>query len=433
MTRLTFADRVLLSLFLSLVFAAPAAATNGMYLVGYGAEVAGRAGANLAVADRSLGLQANPAGIAQMQGQHFGIDGQLLVPKLDFVDPYGHAIDAKSSVFAMPSLSYVRGAKASPWTFGAGLISQGGMGATFEGYQTPFGTTDGTYSEVRFLTLTPTVAYAVNEDVAVGVSLNAGYSDVKFRFYPNTSYYDGGTGYGFFGADLTERAKAWNWSTRVGAMWTATPRLQFGAMYQTKTQGDYENGKLGLNQSAIGLGEVTYDAKVEGFAWPAQFGGGVQVRPADRWMITADVRRYLWTDAMKEIDVRGSNPDAASPVTAPVMAFVFNWRDVWATSVGAEYRATPALTLRAGWNDGQNPVPDGTLNPLFPAITEQHVTAGGSWTWGGNSLHLAVERAFESGQTNPNTDPNVNPFGPGSRVDHSQWTLSAGFSRAFSR
>lgn len=210
------------------------------------------------------------------------------------------------------------------------------MGATFEGYQTPFGTTDGTYSEVRFLTLTPTVAYAVNEDVAVGVSLNAGYSDVKFRFYPNTSYYDGGTGYGFLrrGPHPSARLKAWNWSTRVGAMWTATPRLQFGAMYQTKTQGDYENGKLGLNQSAIGLGEVTYDAKVEGFAWPAQFGGGVQVRPADRWIITADVRRYLWSDAMKEIDVRGSNPDAASPVTAPVMAFVFNWRDVWATSVG---------------------------------------------------------------------------------------------------
>ncbi len=115
------------------------------------------------------------------------------------------------------------------------------------------------------------------------------------------------------------------------------------------------------------------------------------------------------------------------------MTFVFDWDDAWTTALGAEYRANDALTLRAGWNYGQNPVPDGTLNPLFPAITEQHVTAGASWAWGAHSLHAALERAFEADQTNPNTDPNVNPFGPGSRVQHSQWTFSLGYGLALSR
>jgi hypothetical protein len=59
---------------LLLRLAAPAFATNGMYLAGYGSEAAGRAGTNLAVADRALGLQANPAGIAQLQGQHPSVD-----------------------------------------------------------------------------------------------------------------------------------------------------------------------------------------------------------------------------------------------------------------------------------------------------------------------------------------------------------------------
>jgi long-chain fatty acid transport protein len=428
-------------IFATLVVAVPALATNGMYLAGYGSEVAGRAGTNLAVADRALGLQANPAGIAQLQGQHFSVDLQTLSPTLHYGgDPFGNAIDGKHNLFEMPSLSYVSGAHGSPWTWGLGLISQGGMGATFEGYTTPFGTKDGTYSEVRFLTFTPTVAYAVNEDLAIGVSGNAGYSDVKFRFFPNTSYYNNnGTpqnpadDVGFFGANLADRAKAFNTSARLGLMWAATPQVQVGAIYQTKTQGKYKHGTLALNQSAIGLGEVKYDAVVDGFTWPEQYGAGVQLRLLPRAMLAFDVRRYNWSDAISKIEVRGSNPDKASPVTAPVMPFVFDWKDVWAFGVGGEYRLREALTLRGGWNFGENPVPANTLNPLFPAITTQHATLGCGYTWAGNTVNLALERAFEVTQKNTNPDPNVNPFGPGATVSHSQWTFSVGFSRAFAR
>lgn len=425
----------------ALLWATVASATNGMYLAGYGSEAAGRAGTNLAIADRALGLQANPAGIAQLQGQHLSVDLQLLAPSLRYGgDPFGNALDGESAVFTMPSLSYVRGARTSPWTWGIGLISQGGMGATFEGYRTPFGTVDDTYSEVRFVTVSPTVAYAINDRLAVGASFNGGYSDLKFRFWPHTSFYsDMGTpldpadDMAFFGANLAERVKTWNASGRFGLMWTPVPRLQMGAIYQTRTSGDYRDGKLILNQSALGLGAVAYDARIDGFTWPDQFGFGVQVRPADRWTLAADARRYLWSGSVEVIEVTGASPDRATPVSTVRMPFVFEWRDEWVLSLGGEYRATDALTLRAGWNFGENPVPAATLNPLFPATVQQHATVGLGWTWAGNTLNVAVERGFEASETNPNTNGNVNPFGPGATVDHSQWTLSLGFSRAFSR
>jgi long-chain fatty acid transport protein len=435
------AKRALAAMPLALLLATPALATNGMYLAGYGSEAAGRAGTNLAIADRALGLQANPAGIAQLQGQHWSADLQMLAPRLTFgVTPEADKLDAKGSIFNMPSLSYVRGSKGSPWAYGFGLISQGGMGATFNNLDTPFGTKDGTFSEVRFLTATPTLAYAINEDLSFGASVNAGYSDVTFRFYPGTTYYNnGGTpadpsdDIGFFGLNLNKRARAFNYSGRLGAMWAATPQVQFGAMYQTKTHGEYKNGTLTMNQGALGLGMVKYDAVVKGFTWPEQFGAGVQVRPVDRWIVAADVRRYGWSGAIKTIEVQGTSPDKASPFAAPVVPFVFNWKDVWAYSVGAEYRATPAITLRGGYNFGDDPVPSETLNPLFPAITEQHASLGAGYTWGGNTMNLALEHAFNSSLTNRNTDPNVNPFGAGATVDHSQWTFSVGFSRAISR
>ena len=115
----------------------PAWATNGMYLAGYGAEASGRGGANIAIADRALGLQSNPAGITQLQGNHFSVDIQVLMPDLDYSDPFGNSIEGENRMFPMPSISYVRGGMGSKWTWGIGLFSQGGMGATFEGYNYP--------------------------------------------------------------------------------------------------------------------------------------------------------------------------------------------------------------------------------------------------------------------------------------------------------
>ncbi len=421
------------------LFATVAHATNGMYLAGYGSAAAGRAGTSLAVADCPLELQANPAGIALLNGGQFGFDAQVLAPSLTYDgDPMHNSMDAKSRYFTMPSLAYAHAGQT--WSWGLGLISQGGMGATFSDYATPFGTHDETSSEVRFLTVTPTVAYTVNEKLALGASVNAGYSDVTFRFYPNTSYYnDMGTpldpsdDMGFFGANLTKRARAINFSGRVGAMWTVSPQVRLGAVYQTETSGKYESGTLQLNQTSIGLGNVKYDGTVDGFTWPQMFGAGVLVKPSERWRVALDVRDYLWSGAMKTITVTGENPDKASPMTKPVMKFVFDWKDAVVVSAGTEVDVNPALTLRGGFNYGANPVPDNTLNPLFPAITQSHATLGCGWHLGRHTINAAVERAFESKVTNDNTNQNVNPFGPGATVAHSQWTFSLGVSHALPR
>lgn len=424
---------------LSLVMFAPQVrATNGMYLAAYGSEAAGRGGADLAYTDHASCLQSNPAALAFMKHSDLTIDLQVLAPKLTYGgDPFGNAITGKNNLFPMPSISWAHASPKSPLAFGLGLISQGGMGAQFDGYATPFGTKDGTYSQVRFASLTPAIAYAVAPTLALGVSANLGYSDVAFRFYPTTSYYntmgtplDPTDDVGFFGADLSKAARAFNSSVRVGALWSVHPRMQIGAIYQTKTSGEYKNGTLTLNESSLGLGLVKYDAVVDGFTWPAQWGIGTRIEVAPRLTLAGDLRRDLWSDAIQDIQVMGSKPDKASPVTAPVMPFVFDWQDVWVGSVGAEFKATPALVVRAGWNYGEDPVPAATLNPLFPAITERHATLGCGWTRGANTLNVAAERAFATTLTNPNTNPNVNPFGPGATVTHSQWTFSLGWSRA---
>jgi long-chain fatty acid transport protein len=415
---------------------APAAATNGMYLVGYGAETTGRAGANLAISDRSLALNFNPAGLTQLQGRHYTANLSVLAPSLDFANGLNAKTDAESRYFPLPAFAYVRGAaKDSPWAWGVGFLAQGGMGATFRNLNTPFGTRDETFSEVRFATLTPTVAYALSDDASLGASLNLGYADASFRFFPHTSFFNTqDPANSFFGVDL-KRAGGIQTSLRLGGWWRVNPQLSLGAIYQTKTRSRFENGDMTVNFAAHPLlqREVDYKADVEGFTFASQAGLGLAWRPSEPWVVALDVKRYFWDGAIDTVRVKAHDPSVQGAPPTLELPFVFNWQDQWVYALGADYRLTDQLTLRAGYNYGTNPVPNATLTPLFPATVERHATVGFGWLAGNRTWDFALERAFNNRVVNDNPDPQVNPFGPGARVDHSQWTVSFGVSWVLDR
>jgi len=52
------------------------------------------------------------------------------------------------------------------------------------------------------------------------------------------------------------------------------------------------------------------------------------------------------------------------------------WKDQTVVSLDVQFRATDRLSLRCGASFASNPVPAEYLNPLFPAITGNHYTAG---------------------------------------------------------
>lgn len=429
------ATRVVSIAFLVPAAAAAVHATNGLYLTGYGAEALGRAGANLAVSDRTLGLNSNPAGIAQLQGDHYTASLTLLAPALEFENMINAPTASENRYFPLPAFAWVRSGRETPWAWGVGFIAQGGMGATFDDLDTFFGTRDQTYTQVRFMTLSPTVAYSFSEDSAIGATLNLGYADAAFRFFPNTSFFNAqNPQMSFFGPKL-EGAAGLQTSLRLGWWWRPAPRWTLGAMYQSKTDSTFEDGTLSVNFDDMpGLGRhVTYDATMDGFTFAAQAGLGTAVRVSDDWLLTVDLKRYFWDDAIDTIRVVGTDPSVAGAPPRIELPFVFDWRDQWVLAVGGEYRASESVTLRTGYNYGESPVPDGTLTPLFPAITEHHVTLGASVLRGGVTYEFALEHAFEASQTNDNPNPMVNPFGPGARVDHSQWSFAFGVSWAKAR
>jgi len=74
------------------------------------------------------------------------------------------------------------------------------------------------------------------------------------------------------------------------------------------------------------------------------------------------------------------------------LTFPMEWKDSYIIHAGGEYDFSKMFTFRLGYTYGTNPVPEETVFPVFPAIVENHVMAGGTFNF---SPKFAVNFAYE--------------------------------------
>ena len=400
--------------------AVPAGATNGMDMIGYGTRSIGMGGADVALDGDAANVSGNPAVVSKAVPNSANVGLTVLMPDLKYQDPY-QEVDGESQQFFMPSLGYVHTSAGSPWSFGIGAYAQGGMGVDFQDVMTPAGTMDELTSEVGYLRINPLVAYKVNNDLSVGATVMIGYTMMKFSMFPETP----GANSGLDVKDLT----SWGYAAKVGAQYKIGPQWSFGATYTTEAKIDMDGGTATLNFGPMG-GKVEYDAEMTDFTWPQEFEAGVAYTPIKGLTIAADVKWINWAATIDQPKLVVSNPPAGFPATpfpsadgqqmaSDTAAFDMGWDDQWVYAIGAEYAINAVHTVRAGFNYGNNPVPDDKLNPLFPAIPTTHLTLGYGANLGKWSLDLAYEHAFEEEQTSSNPQMPI-------EIAHSQNTVSIG-------
>jgi len=150
------------------------------------------------------------------------------------------------------------------------------------------------------------------------------------------------------------------------------------------------------NEGANGFA-ATYDIEVVDFQLPAEIGFGTAYRLFDWLMVSVDYKRIFWSDSMKNFRTvlkNGSNADVNTLIGSTGMTITLpqNWKDQNVIALGFEYYVNDWLTLRTGWNYGNNPVPPETAMPIVPGITEHHVSLGasvkvGSFSFDGAWMH----------------------------------------------
>lgn len=417
--------RSMISMGIAAILASPAYATNGMNLEGYGAKSAAMGGTSMAYDIGNSGMMGNPATLGlRKEGNNFGIGVTLMQPDVNASIPaYGLSSDSGGDSYLMPSMSFIR--KDGAFTYGVGVFAQGGMGTEYSGSSFLAGGTGlEQRSEVGFGRVMFPLAYQVTDELIVAGQIDYVWGSMDLKMLQMDSMGNGGYINASDNNDFTGEMSGSGFAFKLGAVYQFNKEFSMGATYHSETNiGDLDGGGT-IMPFAGGMtpGAMPANFSVVDFQWPQTFGIGMAWNITPEFMVAADIKQLMWSQVMKDFILTTEIPAYGMSQTQSMPQ---NWDDQTVYSIGAQYKITPAIALRMGYNYGANPVPSDTLNPLFPAIIEQHFTLGAGWQIDkSNSLAIAFTYAPEVTQTMTS-----NPMYP-IEMSHSQtlWRLNYAYN-----
>jgi long-chain fatty acid transport protein len=227
--------------------------------------------------------------------------------------------------------------------------------------------------------------------------------------------------YGYFDFNTTssfnQKAKGAGYAGNIGFTFKVNPQMSIGGVYHAKTSiSDMKTGTseatASFNVSGAGVGGTMTIALpgqvvVKNFQWPETYGIGLSYQATDQWQIVADYKLIGWKSVMKNFNMSfisdGSAGNAAFGMANKTLDLTYyqNWKDQNVVQLGAAYKYNDALTLRFGGNFANNPIPDSTVTPLFPAIMKTHYTGGLGYVFSkANSMDVSFVYAPKVTATN---------------------------------
>ena len=390
----------------ALLAAGTAHATNGMLMEGYGPISTGMGGVSQAIDHGNAGMAQNPATLGMMADGTSRLDVAFGILGPD-VKSSMMGMEAKSggTSYVMPAFGYTK--RSGAMTYGIGMFAQGGMGTeyaadTFMSAPNLLGISSGidSRSELGVGNVIFPVAYQVNSNLTVGATLKFMWSSLDMKMTANGAQLAGmaqasgvaPTGMlatmlpGLAAApwanisfsddnDFTGAAKSTGFGASLGATYKVNKDVIMGASYQFKSAlDDMKTSSSAASLSAIGGFADNGQITVIDFQMPSVFAVGASWQASPALLLAADVKYIGWADAMKSFQMRY---DSATPGMGSVsFAMPQNWKDQTVLNLGMAWKANDKLTLRAGLNLADNPIPDTYVNPLFPATVKNHVTLG---------------------------------------------------------
>jgi long-chain fatty acid transport protein len=406
---------------LAALLSLPALATDGYFLLGYGTVSKGMGGTGAAMATNTIGAATNPASMAFL-GSGYDIGLAAFMPDREFTvtgNPSGYpgtfglapgTVRSETRIFLVPNMG--GNWKIGPHdTFGVSVYGNGGMNTNYEAPVFGFSPTG---VDMGKFYVAPTWAHKFGENHAVGISPIISWQ--RFKAY-------GLQAFSPFSSDpskLTDNgySTSFGFGARIGYMGNLTPWLSVGASYQSEVA----YGKL---KDYAGLfAEQGY------FDDPANWTVGIAVKPVSTLTVAFDVQQINFSDE-KSVG-NPMLPNLMQSRLGDDNGAGFGWRDMTVYKLGLSWKATDDLTLRAGYASGRQPIPESEMlfNILAPAVIEQHATLGAGYEVSkGNTLQLAITRAFSNTVTGPN--PLEAPGQQKISLTMDQWDVEVGLSFGF--
>src|SRR5512139_1965458 len=381
--------------------AGSAFATNGYFSHGYGMKSKGMAGVSTTSTDDAFGGANNPAAMA-FAGNRFDLGVDVFSPHreasrtgsagfMGATDPgRDFSVESDSNYFLVPELGYTHQVN-NNLALGVTVYGNGGMNTDYEGGQIPANfcgsgapASNGLCGQgslgvdLMQLIVAPTAAYKIAPNHSIGISPLLGYQRFKA---------EGLQGFSGVSSDPTKLTNngyddAFGYGVRIGYLGKITPTVTIGAAYASKMSFDEFSDYAGLF------------AEQGGFDIPANYNLGVAWQATPAIKLALDYQRISYSDVNSI-----ANQSLVMAQLGADNGPGFGWEDIDVWKLGAEYKYSQQLTLRAGWNHGDNPITSDnvTFNILAPGVVEDHLTLGFTYTLAsGNELSMSYMHAFSN-------------------------------------
>lgn len=425
----------------ALAATSPAWSTNGMNMEGYGPISTGMGGASQAIDHGTAALAQNPATLALMgDGARLDVALGVLGPHVTSTMPGMGSADSGGTSYVMPAFGYAR--RSGAFTYGVGLFAQGGMGTEY-GADTFLAAGSGqpVRSELGVGRLLFPLAYQVTPEFAIGGTLDYMWASLDMRMAASGaqlgSMVTASSGNiaaalpALAGApwaridfsnssDFSGAAFSTGWAAKIGVVYKANPAWTLGASYQIESAlQDMKTSAGGASMTAFGGFADTGRITVVDFQWPATTAIGASWQATPSVLLAADVKHIAWSGVMKDFKLRYDSAGMGGSVS---FALAQDWKDQTVLNLGVAWRAKPELTLRAGLNLADNPIPEAMVNPLFPATVKNHATLGLGWQFSpANEFNASLVVAPTTTVTN----------GDGVKVSHRQASAQLMYTHRF--
>lgn len=316
----------------------------GLRLPNQDPEGIARGNAFVATADNPSAIYYNPAGITQLEGQHFRVGLYLISADTQYESATGATADTESSFQPVPQLYYVNSLKDSPISLGLGIYAPYGLGIDW-GKSTPFRTVAESGS-LLYATVNPVVAWQVHKTLSIGLGPTINYAEAVLE--QGFSPFNPADEFKFEGEDF-------GYGFNAGLRWQPLRRWAFGVNYRSPTSLDFRG-----NSRTSPTAPFPYYPKTKthgSVSFPQFIAAGVSFRPRDDWNLEFNIDWTDW-DKLDEITFQDT-PVGNIPV-------VLNYRSSFMYEFGITKRIGQRYFASVGYIFSENSSPDRHFTPLVP-------------------------------------------------------------------
>lgn len=343
----------------------------------------------------------NPAALAlERDTSRLSVGGTLIGPRGEFTSfDFGVTTPMVEQWVPVPAAYYAR-PTGDRLSLGVGLFVPYGLitewPIEFEGRFVSYKTS------LRTIYVQPTIAFKINDHVAIGGGPDLVFSDLELNqrvdlatqsLAPGVTFAQIGVPPGTDFANLKISGRDFTLAGHIGLLVRANDAVSFGARYLSRHTISRDDLSLESQQIATGLrtpvplpgipqgtsvdtlvapvfapgGRLAPQDAATELTVPDQFVAGVAIQPTTRLTLLADYQLTTWS-VFENLAFTTANGLSELVVK--------NYRDTSGVRVGADYRATDRLAIRAGIVAHQAAAPDGSVTPDLPEGARVEYTAG---------------------------------------------------------